>query len=34
LAELAVKRYTARIKALHYDQQGQVEDISLQVDFE
>ncbi len=34
LAELAKTRYTARIKALHYDQQGAVEDISLQVDFE
>jgi hypothetical protein len=34
LAELSQKRYTARIKALHYDTEGQVEDISLQVDFE
>ncbi len=34
LAELAQKRYTARIKALHYDERGAVDDISLQVDFE
>jgi hypothetical protein len=34
LKELAQARYTARIKALHYDQQGVVEDIGLQVDFE
>lgn len=34
LKELAQARYTARVKALHYDQQGVVEDIGLQVDFE
>ncbi len=34
LKELAEKRYTARVKALHYDEKGVVEDISLQVDFE
>ncbi len=34
LKELAQARYTARVKALHYGEQGQVEDIDLQVDFE
>ena len=34
LAELAEKRYTARITALHYDPQGEVSDIDLKVEFE
>ena len=34
LAELEEKRYTARITALHYDQQGEVDDIDLKVEFE
>ncbi len=33
LAELAEKRYVARITSLHYDQAGEVDDIGLQVDF-
>lgn len=34
LAELATKKYSARVRALHYDEQGVMGDIDLQVDFE
>ena len=34
LKELATKKYTARVRAIHYDQQGVMHDIDVQVDFE
>ena len=34
LAELSTKRYTARVRAMHYDDNGELNDIDLQVDFE
>ena len=34
LAELAKARYTARVKALHYNDEGAVDDIDLQLTFE
>lgn len=34
LAELATKKYTSRVRAMHYDEQGVMSDIDLQVDFE
>ncbi len=34
LAELAQKRYTARVKALHYDDNGGLNDVTVDVHFE
>ena len=34
LEELAQKRYTARVTGLHYDKEGNMDDITVQVDFE
>jgi Zn-dependent M32 family carboxypeptidase len=33
LAELQVKCYTARVKALHYDNNGELEDVTVGIDF-
>ena len=34
LAELATKKYTARVRAIHYDEQGVMGDIDVQLDFQ
>jgi hypothetical protein len=34
LAELAEKRYTARVTGLHYDDEGALSDITVSIDFD
>ncbi len=34
LEELAQKRYTARVTALHYDDEGRLDDVSVKLDFD
>lgn len=34
LEELATKKYTARVRAMHYDETGALSDVDVQLDFE